>query len=104
MFRGFNQSAGGVGPVAVEAVSSAMGAQLAMAVAAGETRQVVLGISLQGITADGASLETNDWFFPLTLCNGCLAVPACGAGQVLTPTSCFGAQDTPSVCTSTTGG
>ena len=97
--------AGGNAALAVVAVSGALGAQLASAVAAGDPRQVVLGISLQGHTADGAHLETNDWYYPITVCRGCLAAPACAAGQVLVPTNCFGAgQDSPPVCSTPTGG
>lgn len=97
--------AGGSAALAVVAVSGALGAQLATAVAAGDARQVVLGISLQGHTADGAYLETSDWYYPITVCRGCLAAPACAAGQVLVPQSCFGAgQDLPPVCSAATGG
>jgi hypothetical protein len=48
--------------------------------------QVVLGVTLQGKTGDGASLDSGEWMFPLRICSGCLAAPAtCPTGKSLGP-------------------
>ena len=95
------QPAGGAGTQLVEAVTGPLALQLAENVpdVPTEIRRVVLGITLLGTTADGASLDTTEWFFPLDLCKGCLVVPTCTAPQVLVQTNCFSFfQDTPPVC------
>jgi hypothetical protein len=96
------QPAGGAVAQFVEAVSGPLGAQLAPLVAPGDLSRIVLGISLQGHTLDGARLETNEWYFPIDVCNGCLVSAApttCPTGQVLAQTNCFGpSQDSPPAC------
>jgi hypothetical protein len=97
--------AGGASAQFLTAISGPLGAQLAGLVGAGTSGQIVLGISLQGHTKDGAYLQTGDWYFPVTVCSGCLAPPAtCAAGETVVETSCFGVQDTAPVCAATTGG
>ena len=62
-------------------------------------QRIVLGITLEGRTSDGATLDTGEWYFPLDVCAGCLAAPTCAAGEVLKQTNCFGAgQDSAPVC------
>ncbi len=91
----------------VDLIGTALGQKIAAAsLAAGETRRVVLGVSVQGRTQDGAFLESEEWPFSIDVCNGCLAAagvpPTCPAGSALTPTNCFGFwQDTASVCVAT---
>lgn len=104
------QPGGGTAVQLVEAISGPLGAQLTSLVAPGDLRRIVLGISLQGRTLDGASLDTSEWYFPLDLCNGCLTCPAgqvpssagcvaCPTGQVPTAQSCFGfGQDSAAIC------
>jgi hypothetical protein len=93
------QPAGGTATQLVEALSGPLGMQLAQFVADGETRRVVLGITLLGTPADGASLDTAEWVFPLDLCKGCLPTPSCPAGQVLSRTNCFSFfQDSAPAC------
>jgi hypothetical protein len=55
----------------------------------GERRTIVLGISLQGHTKDGEFLETNEWYYPVEVCFGCLESPGgCPVGFVETFRSC----------------
>jgi hypothetical protein len=83
----------------VDAVSQPLGAKLMAALGAGAPRSVILGITLEGHTADGARLDSGEWFFPLTVCSGCLATPTCTGTQTLVPGSCFGpGQDSGGVC------
>jgi hypothetical protein len=83
----------------IDAVSRPLGAKIAAALGTGAPRSVVLGITLQGHTADGARLDSGEWFFPLTVCSGCLVAPTCTASQTLVAGSCFGAgQDSGGFC------
>lgn len=64
-------------------------------------QRIVVGITLEGRTYDGASVDSGEWYFPIDLCYGCLAtnLPTCAAGQVLRSTNCFGVgQDSGPVC------
>lgn len=100
------QPGGGTSTQYVEAVSGALGALLTSKVAAGELKRMVLGITLQGRTGDGAFVDTAEWYFPVDVCNGCLVAqtPTCATGEVLTKSNCFATapsynnQDTPPVC------
>ena len=47
--------------------------------------QVVLGVTLQGKTGDGAHLESGEWIFPLRVCSGCATAPTCATGTTLQP-------------------
>jgi hypothetical protein len=88
--------AGGQSAQFVDVISSSLGAQLATAAAAaGQTRRVVLGITLQGLTLDGARVDTGEWFFPVDVCTGCL-VPgaASGVNFATDPPSCTDATKT----------
>jgi hypothetical protein len=90
---------GGSNVQLVDAVSRPLGAKLAAALGAGGPRSVVLGITLQGSTLDGARLDSGEWYFPLTVCNGCLATPTCTGTQTLVSGSCFGpGQDSGGIC------
>jgi hypothetical protein len=61
-------------------------------------QRVVLGITLEGRTYDGARLDTGEWYFPVDVCSGCL-VFSCLDGQIAQPTNCFGfAQDSIGRC------
>ncbi|HEX7625182.1 MAG TPA: hypothetical protein VF400_16510, partial [Anaeromyxobacteraceae bacterium] len=52
---------------------------------------VVLGITLEGRTMDGARLDSSEWPFPLAVCSGCLsAAPTCAAGTTLVTNQCLG--------------
>jgi hypothetical protein len=83
----------------VEAVSRALGVAFQGQIPAGESRQVVLGITIQGKTADGRALDTGEFYYPIEVCSGCLSpVPACADPNVLR-FSCGGpGQDTAPVC------
>jgi hypothetical protein len=90
---------GGSNFQAVDAVSRPLGAKLAAALGAGAPRTVVLGITLQGHTLDGARVDSGEWYFPVTVCNGCLATPTCTGTQTLVSGSCFGpGQDSGGIC------
>jgi hypothetical protein len=94
--------AGGQTAQFVNVLSRSLGAQIAAAaVAAGETRRIVVGITLEGLTKDGARLDSGEWFFPIDICNGCLqpASVTCPTGQVLVANNCFAfGQDTTPSC------
>jgi hypothetical protein len=83
----------------VDVVSPALGQIIAGGLTSAQQR-VVVGITLQGHTLDGASLESGEWFFPIDVCNGCLLPTSdCPAPNVLAPSNCFGlAQDSVPVC------
>jgi hypothetical protein len=70
------------------------------AVPPGAARQVVLKVVIEGATGDGLNLDSNEWRFPLRVCNGCLPVPACTAPAVATAVTCpaIPGQDFPPVC------
>jgi hypothetical protein len=82
----------GQGTVIMNILSDGMLATLLGATPGGT---VVLGITLQGRTGDGARLDASEWPFPLEICNGCLnskvGPPAvCPTGTSLTPNTCLG--------------
>jgi len=59
--------------------------------AGGAGGTVVLGITLQGRTGDGARLDSSEWPFPLDICVGCLSgTPTCGTGTTLVTNQCLG--------------
>jgi hypothetical protein len=96
---GATTAVGGSNVQLVDAVSQPLGAMLAAALGADAPRSVILGITLQGHTADGARLDSGEWYFPLTVCRGCLVAPTCTGTQALVPGSCFGVgQDSGGVC------
>ena len=80
-------------------VSPALGDAIASGVSA-STGRVVLGVTLQGHTLDGAKLDSGEWFFPLDVCDGCLQpAVACLPGQTFAAGNCFGVgQDNAPVC------
>jgi hypothetical protein len=72
---------------------------LGQGLAAGQARQVILNVTLEGRTADGQRLDSNEWQYAVKVCNGCLPVPTCAAGEVLTLPGCGGpGQDFAPVC------
>jgi hypothetical protein len=81
---------GGQGIVVGEIISSAMGAQLATV--AGARGNVVVGVTIEGQTLDGAALDTGEWFFPIDVCLGCRAGGSlsCGPGTTKAPSCCPG--------------
>jgi len=85
----------------LEAIPRALGQDVAAAAGSlgANVVEVVLGITLMGATLDGQRLDTNEWYFPLKLCQGCLAGPTtCPSGKTLT-TGCGGlGQDQPPFC------
>jgi len=93
--------AGGSSVQAIEAIPRALGQDVAAAAGSlgANVVEVVLGITLMGATLDGQRLDTNEWYFPLKLCQGCLAGPTtCPSGKTLT-TGCGGlGQDQPAFC------
>jgi hypothetical protein len=100
---------GGKSVQRVLAVSQQLGQVIQAAAIPGQLSQVVLGISLQGHTADGQFLETGEWYTPVTICVNCLActgctgtTPICPAGTV-DVSSCGGpGQDTGTACVAAT--
>jgi hypothetical protein len=98
------QAGGGDAALGVDVVDATLGAALQqIAPGPGELRRVVLGITLEGETQDGESLDTEQFDYPLDLCAGCIVTPTCAAGQTLTFTSCgYLGQDAAPVCTGTT--
>jgi hypothetical protein len=95
--------AGGKTAQLVDVISRSLGAQIGAAqAAAGDTRRVVLGITLEGLTLDGARVDSGEWYFPVDVCNGCLqpASATCAdPAQVLVAGNCFGfGQDTVPSC------
>jgi hypothetical protein len=92
---------GGKSVQLVDAISPALGQQLADALPVGESRRVVLGISIQGRTLDNQFLESAEWFFPIDVCDGCLltGLTACVAGGTISQGNCFGfGQDSRPSC------
>jgi hypothetical protein len=84
---------GGAGTEIFEVVSNTVVRKTAaaMALAGVSSGRVVLGITLQGYTLDGANLDTGEWYFPLEVCNGCLA-PGAGVDLSVNPPVCRDAQ------------
>jgi hypothetical protein len=84
----------------LDLIPVAVGNALAALVGPGSRGRVVLGITIEGETLDGQGLDTNEFFYPVDICNGCLApTETCTATQVLTPQTCDGeGQDFRSVC------
>ncbi|MFL5303001.1 MAG: hypothetical protein ACJ79R_21945 [Anaeromyxobacteraceae bacterium] len=83
----------------VDAVSRSLGTKIAAALGPDATASVILGITLQGRTADGARVDTGEWYFPIDVCSGCLAAPACAPPAVAVPGSCFNVgQDSAGTC------
>jgi hypothetical protein len=97
---GQTTSPGGKSVQYVDVVSHALGDVLAGAVPAGGAVQVVLGITLEGQTLDGARVDSGEFFFPLLVCDGCLQPKvACTATQKPVSTGCFEVgQDRSAVC------
>jgi hypothetical protein len=85
----------------IEAIPSDLGFVLQQAATAAGPglHRIVLGIAIEGRTNDGTEIEVPDFIFPLQICQGCLAAPACVAPQVLTFVGCgVPGQDVPPVC------
>jgi hypothetical protein len=83
------EPAGGNNTIVMNVLSDGLLAALQAGTGAGGT--VVLGITLEGRTNDGARLDSTEWPFPLDVCSGCLsAVPTCATGTTLTPNTCLG--------------
>ncbi len=81
--------AGGTATVVMNVLTDGLLAALQAGAGAGGT--VVLGITLEGRTEDGARLDSLEWPFPLNVCSGCLsAVPTCAVGTTPTPNLCLG--------------
>ncbi len=81
------------GVLHVEALSPALGAQIAAALPAGTSQRMVLGITVQGQTLDGASVESAEWYYPVDVCDGCLVafdVQQClASGAAVFANNCF---------------
>jgi hypothetical protein len=85
--------------VSMDLLAPGVGGQIANLVGAGQTLRIVLGITLEGETLDGQRIQTNEFFYPVDVCRGCLAEPVCPAGTTLTAQTCDGAgQDRASIC------
>jgi hypothetical protein len=94
--------ANGKSVLLVSAVSQQLGQEIQKAqlsAPAGSTNRIVLGISLQGHTMDGEFLESGEWYYPVDVCVGCLAIPACPADRPALQFSCGGpGQDASPTC------
>lgn len=64
----------GRGAITVEAIGYEAGAALAGTYADQDPEQLVMGIRLYGKTVGGHDVETDEWFWPFTICDGCLEV------------------------------
>jgi hypothetical protein len=71
---------------------------LGAGLAAGQARQVILTVTLEGVTADGRRLDSNEWQYGLQVCNGCLAPPACAGGTLVLAACVPPGQDSPPFC------
>ncbi len=81
---------GANGVVAADVIS----ADLATAIRGAATatpQQLVLGVTLEGLTLDGARLDTGEWYYTLDVCAGCLAGLTCPTGQTRSTNTCRGA-------------
>jgi hypothetical protein len=64
----------GRGAITIEAIGYQAGAALAGTYSGGDPTQLVMGVRLYGRTAGGFEVETDEWFWPFTVCDGCLRV------------------------------
>jgi hypothetical protein len=73
--------AGGQATIYLGLLSDGILTALQTATASG---QVVLGVTLEGVTGDGARRDSGEWIFPLQVCSGCVPVPtSCATGTTL---------------------
>jgi hypothetical protein len=87
--------------VSLRAISQSLGSQLRTALPANSKARVVLGITVEGVTTDGETLDSGEWYYGVDVCDGCLPIPTCPAGQVLSAANCIGfGQDNSPVCLS----
>ncbi len=93
-------AAGGQTSEVLDLIPTTMGDAIATALGGAATRRIVLGVTLEGQTNDGAKIDSGEWYLPIDVCNGCLNVTlTCQTGQVPVPGSCFGfGQDAPAKC------
>jgi hypothetical protein len=85
---------GGQGVYILSIVTDGLAVALQSSTGAGET--VVLGITLEGKTNDGARLDTNEWPFALLIQPGAIVTPTCTSPAVAS-SPCQG-QQVASVC------
>jgi hypothetical protein len=62
---------GGQQVVVGEIISPQILSRLAVATPASAGGRIVVGVTIEGETLDGAILDTGEWFFPINLCVGC---------------------------------
>jgi hypothetical protein len=67
-----NASTPGYGLVDVEMVDPVTIADYGKKLKPGATQQLVASVVLHGRTLGGNELESDEWTFPITVCNGCL--------------------------------
>jgi len=80
-------------------VSASIASALASTAPAGGfpalTRNVV-GVTLLGRTGGGDPLDTAEWYLPVDVCNGCIAIPTCASGATPVISTCPVGQNLPS--------
>jgi len=87
----------GNGTIEAQVVDSTLGDAIFAALGGATSAHVVVGVTLEGQTLDGHSLDSGEWYFGLRVCTGagCL-YPTCKAGDVLE--GCFPGSGDPIVC------
>jgi hypothetical protein len=93
----------GEGVVGVMLVDRGLASLFANGVPVGAApQQVVVRVKLEGVTGDGLGLDTNEWRYLISVCNGCLAAPPCDAGVLVFNACLPPGQDLPPTCLVTT--
>jgi hypothetical protein len=83
------QPSGGTATFVMGILSDGLLSALAGGAGAGGT--VVLGLTLEGRTNDGARLDSSEFPYALDVCNGCVPIPTtCPTGTTLVVSSCVG--------------
>lgn len=70
------QPGGGQNVVVGEILSQQIGDRLAITpgVSSQQGGRIVVGITIEGETLDGASVDTGEWYFPIDVCTNCLGI------------------------------
>jgi hypothetical protein len=95
------EAGGGESATVIEAIPSDLGfvIQQAAAAAGPGLQRIVLGISIEGRTNDGTEIDVPEYFYPITVCQGCLPRVVCVAPLVETFVGCGApGQDVAPVC------